>query len=151
MYKALMTIAEDSVRQMPNLHNTQTRLRTYQELTAQAISRQMRIYQGLWDLALHPRLAASLWSECLAIQAAGMQRLATQRAHWVRGLEAIVTEIGSLKKVNTLSKLMDQETDISASLNALVMGQARSTMELMESIQINIGYLVAQKEQEAMG
>lgn len=175
MYKALTTIAENSVRQMQDLQQTQARLLanltpaagaqvtanralqplshlgTYQELITQTITRQVRTYQGLWNLALQPRLDASLWAEGLAIQAAVMQRLATQQAQWVQGLESIASEIGSLKKVNTLSKLMDQESDIGARLNALIMGQATSMMELMESVQISIGYLVAQKEQEAGG
>jgi hypothetical protein len=152
MYKALKAVSEDPVHptQKLTLHDTQNRLGNYHWLAAQTVSRQMRIYKGLWNVTLQPPLAASLWNECLTLQAAVMQRLATQQMQWIQGLEAIAAEIGNLKKANTLSKLMDQDTDISGRLNALIMGQAASTMELLENVHINIGYLVAQKEQEAM-
>ena len=168
MNTALRTLAEDSLRQMQELHQAHVRVLTslapmagglpstanfgrlgqWQELITQSVTRQMQSCQAMMRLAAQPRLDASLFTESLAIQAAVMQRLATQQAQWLEGLQAIATEAASVKKVNTLSKLMDQESDLYARFNALLASQATATMELIESVQISVGYLVAQKEEE---
>lgn len=171
MNTALSTLAEDALRQMQQLHQAHVRLLTslapapgtlpalpsspqfghlgqWQELITQSVTRQMQSCQAMMRLAAQPRLDASLFTESLAIQAAVMQRLATQQTQWLEGLQAIATEAASVKKVNTLSKLMDQESDLYARFNALLASQATATMELIESVQISVGYLVAQKEEE---
>lgn len=171
MNTALSTLAEDSLRQMHELQQAHTRmlaslvptpaslpalpttphlgrLGQWQELITQSVTRQMQSCQAMMRLAAQPRLDASLLTESLAIQAAVMKRLATQQAEWLAGLQAIAAEAASVKKVNTLSKLMDQESDLYARFNALLASQATATMELIESVQISVGYLVAQKEEE---
>ncbi|KAB2965041.1 hypothetical protein [Zoogloea sp.] len=174
MYTALTTIAEDSLRQMHELHQAHAlmlarltstadagspvpvtlpalplgRLNTWQELITQSVTRQMQSCQALVRLAMQPQQDASLLTEGLAIQAAVMKRLATQQAQWLEGLQAIASEAARVRRVNTLSKLMDQESDLYARFNALLASQATATMELIESVQISVGYLVAQKEEE---
>lgn len=173
MYTALATIAEDSLRQMHELQQVHAgmlakltgapaasvpatlpivplgRLNTWQELITQSVTRQMQSCQALMRLAMQPQKDASLLTESMAIQAAVMKRLATQQAQWLEGLQAIASEAASVRKVNTLSKLMDQESDLYARFNALLTSQATATMELIESVQISVGYLVEQKENEA--
>lgn len=169
MYTALTTIAEDSLRQMHEFQRARAgmlaqlagasavsapatlpalplgRLNTWQALVTQSVTRQMESCQALLCLAMRPQQDASLFTEGLAIQAAVMKRLATQQAQWLEGLQAIASEAAGVKKVNTLSKLMDQESDLYARFNALLTSQATATMELIESVQISIGYLVEQK------
>lgn len=175
MYTALTTIAEDSLRQMHEFQQAHAgmlarlasapvpadnlpavvpplplgRLNAWQELITQSVTRQMQSCQALVRLAMQPQKDASLLTESLAIQAAVMKRLATQQAQWLEGLQAIASEAASVKKVNTLSKLMDQESDLYARFSALLASQATATMELIESVQISVGYLVEQKEDAA--
>lgn len=173
MYTALATIAEDSLRQMHEFQQAHAgmlarlsgtsaasvpatlpavplgRLNAWQALITQSITRQMQSCQALMRLAMQPQQDASLITEGLAIQVAVMKRLATQQAQWLEGLQAIASEVASVKKVNTLSKLMDQESDLYARFNALLTSQATATMELIESVQISVGYLIEQQENKA--
>ena len=173
MYKALMTIAEDSVRQLQELQHTQAhllanlvpraggqpaasasllplgRMDNLRELVSQTLTRQVQSSQSLWKLALQPRLDASVFAEGLAIQSAVMKRLATQQTQWLQGLQAIANDAASVKKVNTLSTLVNQEGDLYARFNTLLTDQAKATMELLESIQVSLGALAAQKADRA--
>src|SRR6185369_3974222 len=169
MFQALMTMADQSVRQ---LHHAQARLlqtqtpttaptpasapghahvavvplkhlNAYQEVLGSMAARQMQICQGLLASAFKPVPDASLPMEFLQMQMAIFQRLSAQQTQFLEDLAEVAAGAGSMKRTNTLSKLMDQDYDFFAQINALLVGQATTLMELMESIQIGYSYLLA--------
>ncbi len=171
MFQVLMTMAQDSVRQLQGLHQSQTRLlkslapapagapahaqmamlpvfrlANYQDLIGKAFTRQLLNYQGLWSLALAPERQGAVLTESLQMQGAIFQRLAAQQAQWTQGLEDLAKLVAGIRDVNTLSKLMEQEYNVTARLGALLNEQATATMELMESIQIGYGYLLEREQ-----
>ena len=174
MFNVLMTIAQDSVRQLSGLQQSQTRLlqalvptaddltghthtalsplirlTSYQNLLGKAITRQVLNCQGLWALALQPEKQNTALTESFKMQGAIFERLAAQQAQWNQGLEELARLVAGVRDVNTLSKLMEQEYNVQARLGGLLNDQATALMELMESIQIGYGYLLAQQEEPA--
>lgn len=172
MYQALVNIAQESVRQLADMQHSHTRLlkslvpveapahaqvalspllrlANYQQLLGNALTRQLLNCQGLWSLALQPARQSSALSESLAMQGAILQRLAAQQSQWQQGFEDLAQLVGGIRDVNTMSKLMEQEFNVLARLGALLNSQATATMELMESMQIGYGYLLARQEQPA--
>ncbi len=170
MFDALMTTAADSVRQLQELQRAQARLlagtkedstkvaepghplmvplvhaQRYQELIGDAASRQLSTWQALWFAAFKPDFNGGLQVEGLQMLGAVFQRLATQQTQFLQGLQDIASEASRVGKANTMSKLMEQEYDVSARLGALLVGQASALLELMESVQIGCGYILAQK------
>jgi hypothetical protein len=85
------------------------------------------------------------WEELFAIQAAVWQRLQQQHADWVAGCNAMVQEYSQLKRANTLSKFVEQEYNVFAQMGALMSAQAASFSGLLENLQVDMGYWVAQK------
>jgi hypothetical protein len=167
MFHALMTMADESVRQM---QATQARLL---ETVAQGpagtpdharlalvplkhlnachgvlghlAARQMRVCQGLLAAALSPLPDASVLADVLEMQQAIARRLAAQQARFLADLGDIAAGAGNMKQANTLSKLMDQEYDFFARIHALLVGQASALVELMENVQIGYGYLLTRR------
>jgi hypothetical protein len=169
MFQALMTMADESVRQ---LQHTQARLlgtptpaptpanapghahvamvplkhlNAYQEVLGHMAARQMHICQGLLASAFKPVAAASIPMELVQMQQAIFQRLSAQQTQFLEDLAELAAGAGGMKKANTMSKLMEQEYDFFAQIHALLAGQATTLMELMESIQIGYGYLLTRK------
>lgn len=172
MFQALLTIAQESVRQLDGLQQSQARLyqslipadapdhaqaalsplarlANFQNLLGQAFSRQLLNAQGLWALALQPERQGAAMADILEMQGAIFRRLAQQQTEWTQGLEDLARLVAGIRDVNTMSKLMEQEFNVYARLGALVNAQATATMELMESIQIGYGYVIARQEQAA--
>jgi hypothetical protein len=168
MFNALTALTEDSVRQLQTLQSAHSRLfetlvppareasspthpallpamrmQAYQELFGKLASRQLLGLQGLWSWMLQPRFDYEVLNEALAMQRAILERLAIQQTEWVQGLETLANEMSGIRKVNTLSKLMDQESDIVSQFGALLSGQATAMMELLENVQIGTSYLLA--------
>lgn len=122
----------------------QQHLASYQELSGQALQRQLATFQGLAKLAWQPSKSLSLMTDSAALGVSVLNQVSTQQALFIQAIGALMADVALLKKANTLSKLMDQESDISGRLHSLITTQATANMELLENIQINLGYLVAQ-------
>jgi len=167
MFKTLMTLADESVRHLQHSHarllETVTpdaaqgsqaphsalaplqRLNAYQGLMGNVLARQARMVQDLWALACNPVADASLVTEMVQMQRSIFQRLATQQTDALRGLAEISARAAHIRKANTVSKLMEQEYDLFAQFNALIVAQATTLVELAENIQMNAGYLLTRK------
>lgn len=176
MFDALMKTAADSVRQLQDMQRAQLRLlagaqhdpaagdakthplvaplvhvQRYQELIGNAASRQLTTWQALWLSALRPGFDAGIQVEGLQMLGAAFQRLASQQSQFLQGLQSLADEAGRAGNASTMSKLMEQEYDISARFGALLVAQATSLVELMESVQIGCGYILAQKVEADAG
>ena len=170
MFKTLMTMADESVRQMKHSHlrlletvapapqpaaqpalAPLKHLNAYHTLASNLAARQARMVQDWWTLACNPVADGSLLVEMLQMQQAVFQRLAAQQAEAVRGLTAIAAEAGHVRKANTLSKLMEEEYDLAAQFNALFVAQITALVELAENVQVNAGYLRTRKAEDAKG
>lgn len=163
MFQALMTMADESVRQ---LHDAQARLlrnaaatpgqapdhphpahlplkhlSAFHTVLGNIAARQVHLSRGLLASAFQPVPDASMLIEAVQMQQAILQRLTTQQTQFLQDLNELVASAGSIGKANTMSKLMDQEYDFFAQFQALLTGQATALMELMESAQIGYGYL----------
>lgn len=167
MFQALMTMADESVRQ---LHDAQARLlqgaastpgqapdpahlahlplkhlSAFHTVLGNMAARQVHLSRGLLASAFQPVPDASVLIGALQMQQAILQRLTTQQTQFLQDLTELVAGAGSIGKANTMSKLMDQEYDFFAQFNALLTGQATALMELMESAQIGYGVLFSRK------
>lgn len=174
MFKTLMTMADESVRQLQHSHlrllktvapepeqpgragapSTPAplkRLNAYHTLASNLAARQARMVQDWWTLACNPVADGSLLVEMLQMQQAVFQRLAAQQAETVQGLAAIAVGAGHVRKANTLSKLMEDEYDLAAQFNALLVAQFTAWVELAENVQVNAGYLLTRKVEDAKG
>lgn len=97
--------------------------------------------------ALLPHLwGIDAWHELLAIQQAVLKRCQQQQQDWVDGCAGVAQEYGQLKLANTLSKFIEQEYNVVAQFNALVVKQAASWAGLLENIQVDYAYWIAQKQ-----
>ncbi|MBR0567605.1 hypothetical protein J5J83_15890 [Azoarcus sp. L1K30] len=173
MFSTMMKMAEESAQQFAAMQHSQTqmlqslmpsgmvvpgathvalsplsRLANFQNLVSRALTRQLLNCQGLWSLSFNADALGELQGDVLKMQAAIFERLSAQQAQWKAGLEDLETLAGGIKEVNTLSKLFEQESNLAARLGALVSSQATATMELMESVQIGYGYLLARQAQD---
>jgi hypothetical protein len=106
-------------------------------------------HNSMATTAFNPAGDTHTWSELIELQQATSQRLMQQQMNGVNGLLALFQERGKVKQANTLSKWFEQEYYWFASLNALVASQATSMVNLMENIQVDYGYWVAQKTSRA--
>ncbi len=89
---------------------------------------------------------AEVWKELGDIQTAVMHRFQQQQDAWQQGLSGVWQEYLQLRKVNTLSKLVEQEYNVGMQLSALCINQAVNLTALFENIQIDMGYWLAQKQ-----
>lgn len=100
-----------------------------------------------WTLPWH--MDAQTWQELQAMQAAVWKRLEQQQAEWVKGCQLLMQDYAQLKQANTLSKVVDQEYDFVSQFGALLSSQAAALAGLVENIQVDLGYWVAQKAEQA--
>ncbi|GHD62191.1 hypothetical protein [Jeongeupia chitinilytica] len=120
------------------------RLDSLGQLCSQSVSRQWN--NGLTAAAALPSLATpDTLYEAWALQLAVWQRLQKQGEQWWNGLAAIGAERGELRRANTLSKFFEQEYNLYAQFGELVSGQFTNLLELMDNIQVDYGYWIAQK------
>ncbi|AOY01183.1 hypothetical protein [Jeongeupia sp. USM3] len=121
------------------------RLHGLGRLYAQSANRQW--HNGLTAAATLPALAnPETWFEAWALQQAVWQRLQKQGEQWWSGLTAIHHESGELRRANTMSKFFEQEYNLYAQFGELVGNQFTSLFELMDNIQVDYGYWLAQKQ-----
>jgi hypothetical protein len=128
----------------PVLGMPMSRVGHMQNLCAQLMSRSLGNQVGAGNVLGSG--GADVWKEVSEIQAAVMQRLQQQQNAWQQGLASVWQEYLQLRQVNTLSKLVEQEYNVGMQLNALCITQAVNLTALMENIQIDMGYWLAQKQ-----
>jgi hypothetical protein len=97
----------------------------------------------------HPGSELNTWLELMNLQQAMAQRWMQQQMEGFNGMLTLFQERRQLKKANTLSKWFEQEYNWSANLQALIASQTTHMVSLMENIQVDYGYWVAQKTAQA--
>jgi hypothetical protein len=85
------------------------------------------------------------WVELLQLQQAVLQQLQQQQKDWWQGWAAWTQEAAQLKRVNTMSKLVEQEFNLMAQLVLLLGEQTTNWVTLQENIEINYGYWVSEE------
>lgn len=103
--------------------------------------------QALQAGAALPALAfdAGAVQEGLALAAAIGQQWLTLQSAWLDGLGELAEEAAQLRRVSTVSKLVDQEMSLLQQTLALFSNQATATARLAENIQANSAYWLSQK------
>jgi hypothetical protein len=105
--------------------------------------------QGAATAAVLPlQLDAGGWQELLAMQQSVLQRFQQQQQDWLDGFAALAQEYGQSRQANTLSKYVEQEYNLVAQFGALVSNQAASMAGLLENIQVDYGYWMAQRQEQ---
>jgi hypothetical protein len=92
-------------------------------------------------------LDANDWRELMAMQQSVLQRLKQQQQGWLDGLAALAQEYSQSRQANTLSKYVEQEYDLVAQFGALVADQTAQMAGLLENIQVDYGYWMAQQQE----
>ncbi|WP_432722657.1 hypothetical protein R0381_001547 [Jeongeupia wiesaeckerbachi] len=125
------------------------RLNSLSQLYAQSASRQWQ--SGLNAAAALPAYAnPETLFEAWALQQAVWQRLQKQGEQWRDGLAAIYAERNQLRRANTMSKFFEQEYNLYAQFGELVSDQFTSLLELIDNIQVDYGYWIAQKQTDTV-
>ncbi|MCB1908531.1 MAG: hypothetical protein KDH15_14270 [Rhodocyclaceae bacterium] len=161
MFQAMMTLAETTAQQLRDAGDNLARTgnaalphpallpmkhaSTFHELIGRAAQRQFEVQRALVTAMLSPRPDYSLVAETIKMQQAAMTRLATVQTESIRKFAELTASAASIDKANTLSKLMDQEYDLVSGFGAILAEQITAMVELMESLQIGYGYLVARR------
>lgn len=99
----------------------------------------------LWPVLFRPEVLA----EFFAFQKAVMARIDQQNRNWVESCAAVAQEYSQLGAANTLSKLVEQEYNVFAQFHAVAAAQAASWAGLMENVQVDYAYWIAQKQAQA--
>lgn len=89
---------------------------------------------------------ADTWNELVSMQRAVADRLSQQQRDWAQGLTEIVQDYSRLRLANTLSKFIEQEYNLGAQLGALMTSQVSQFVDLLENVQVDYGYWIAQKQ-----
>jgi len=80
--------------------------------------------------------------EATALGAAVYQQLLGLCADWVDGLTELGQDMGTLRQVNTVTKYVDEETNLALRGVALMNAQATAAARLMENVQVNVAWLI---------
>lgn len=169
MTNALTIVTDSSVNQLKSLQQIQTdlfkklvpsdapalpglaaglHLQQVQQALSDIAQRQLGFIQTGLPALIKFQQDGSALSTLFQFQAAFLQRLATQQTQFVDGLAQIAAQASQVRKVNTASKLMDQEYDLFAQFSALLVGQVTAFSELIENAQVDFAYLVAQEAED---
>jgi hypothetical protein len=89
-----------------------------------------------------------VWAELQAMQQSVVQRLQKQHQGWIEGFAALAQDYAGLRQANTLSKYVEREYNLVAQFGALVSDQAAQLAGLMENIQVDYGYWIAQQQEK---
>ncbi len=162
MYQALMDLAETSTRQLraaglrlaeagsagdlphPALLPMQ-HANAFHDVLGRMARRQMEMQSRLAMSLLSPQPDFGLVAEIIQLQQAALNRMATVQTESMAKLGELAAGAARIQQANTMSKLMDQEYDLVAGFGAIVQAQVSAMAELMESLQIGYGYLLAQR------
>jgi len=80
------------------------------------------------------------WQELFQLQQAVLQQVGQLHHGWTSGWTSWLGEFAQLKRVNTMSKLVEQEFNLVAQFVLLLQGQATDWTNLQENIEVNYGY-----------
>lgn len=114
-------------------------------------------HHGWTSAALLPFAARpQTWQELFQLQQAVWQQMGQLQQGWTRGWTSWLEEFAQLKRVNTMSKLVEQEFNLAAQFLLLLQGQATDWTGLQENIEVNYGYWLhetvrSQQDAEAAG
>ncbi|MQA18995.1 hypothetical protein [Rugamonas rivuli] len=98
------------------------------------------------SLALAARLwDPVVWSEWTQLQAAIMQRLHAQNENWHKGCAILIEDYGQLRQANTMSKLVEKQSNLMSQSADLLTSQATNFVALLENIDVDYGYWASQK------
>lgn len=92
----------------------------------------------LAPLATHPQV----WETIFRLQQAVLEQVQEQQLDWLHGWEAWLAELAQIKRVNTLSKLVEQEFNLAAQLVVFFQERATDLVKLQENVQVNYGYWI---------
>ncbi|MCB1894647.1 MAG: hypothetical protein H6945_16950 [Zoogloeaceae bacterium] len=162
MFQALMKLAESSTQQLREAGEKRSQAAdggalphpawlpmqhasAFHELLGRAAQRQFQIQQATLTAMLSPRPDFSLIAETIQMQQAALARIATVQTESIRKIAELTAGATGIRKANTLSKLVDQEYDLVSGFGAILAEQTTAMVELLESLQIGYGYLVAQR------
>lgn len=96
---------------------------------------------GLATAALLPfATRPQTWHELFQLQQAVLQQWQQLQQGWLRGWGAWLQEFARLKRVNTMSKLVEQEFNLAGQFLLLLQGQATDWANLQENVEVNYGY-----------
>lgn len=87
----------------------------------------------------------AVWSELLGMQQAVWRQLYQQGEALQQGAAELAQEWAELKGANTLSKLAEQDFNLTAQFGQLFSQQATNLVTLMESVQVGYSYWVSEK------
>lgn len=97
----------------------------------------MALATRLWDPVV--------WGEWTQLQAAIMQRLYVQQQNWHKGCAILIDDYGQLRQANTMSKLVEKQSNLMSQSAELLTSQATDFVALLENIDVDYGYWASQK------
>lgn len=104
------------------------------------------VNNGALTLALAARLwDPVVWSEWTQLQAAVIERLHAQHENWHKGCAILIEDYGQLRQANTMSKLVEKQSNLLSQSADLMTSQATSFVALLENIDVDYGYWASQK------
>lgn len=84
------------------------------------------------------------WQELLALQQAVLAQLQQRQLEWMNGWFAWMRDYLTIREVNTLSKLAEQECNLAAQFVMLLQAQATDLIDLQENVEVNYGYWLSE-------
>lgn len=104
------------------------------------------VNNGALSMALAARLwDPTVWSEWAQLQAAVVRRLCSQGQDWKNGCTILLEDYGQLQHANTMSKLLEKQSNLMSQSAELVTSQTTNFVALLENIDVDYGYWVSQK------
>lgn len=93
------------------------------------------------SLALLPALAhTDTWLSLAQLQAASLQKLLAQQDSWLAQWQGWLHSACQLGQANTVSKLMEQEVNLTLRAVQILGQQAVDLASLQENLEVNYGY-----------
>jgi hypothetical protein len=89
------------------------------------------------------------WDELWKMQSAAQKRMGQLQVGWMRSWFAWLRYSDQIEGANTLSKLAEREYNIAAQATQLTGEQSASLMALLENVEVDFLYWVAQKSAPA--
>ena len=86
--------------------------------------------------------SAAAAREAAALGAAVWQQSLGLCADWVDGLTELGQDMGTLRRVNTVTKYVDEENNLALRAVALATAQVTATARLMENVLVNVAWLI---------
>lgn len=114
-----------------------------QELISASLQRQAGLCARAPQMLLH--WDQQTWTEWLEMQQAIMKRTMQLQQQWQEQQQQYVEECGQIRKVNTMSKLMEQEMNLLLQCGAMLTKQMTDCVMLFENVQSNMAYWLSQK------